>query len=62
MSTDFNPKIDPEMRTIEYAGVTVSADMFEHFAARANEGTCFRFVKNENGYITIERLASEGGR
>ena len=48
MSVDFNN------RTFTCKGVTVSAELFEHFADRANEGTLFRFVKNDNGYITIE--------
>ena len=50
------PTIDVEARTVSHRGVTVSWELFEHFAGQANVGTIFRFVKHEGAVITVENL------
>jgi hypothetical protein len=48
-----------KIEVIEIDGIQYSREIFTHFAEAAEAGSLFRFVKRENGVVTVERPGPE---
>jgi hypothetical protein len=51
------PVYNSEGNYVQYGKLRIAVEMFEFFAKDAEEGALFRFVKREDGEVTVRRVS-----
>ena len=53
-------KVPDSATIIEVDGIKFSREIFKVFADQATNGDLFRFIKKENGTVTVEKIYFKG--